>query len=599
MKARRLWEGYVYRGSKFPELYGKYIYADYGTRNVSALDISNPDEPKAEFLSKSPFGGRLAGVGKDANNELYFIRFANYQTTDGRIYTLEKSTQSVIEPPATLSETGAFANVSSLAPGPGLIPYDVIAPLWSDGTDKKRWFVVANDGAYKYSHQQIKYSENGDWIFPSGSVFIKHFEYKGRKLETRFLVRSADAGWYGLSYKWRDDQTDADLMASEGETASFRIAGEDFTWRFPSRTECFECHTDVSGGLLGVKTRQLNKSILYPRSGKVANQLDSYAHIGLFGADFDESQFDDVMTSAHISNEDVPRAFRIRSYLDSNCAHCHQPGGPAEGLFDARLTTDLEDQGILAGPVIFPLEIDEPYVLSPGKPASSLLYVRMNSLEEGVAMPPLAKHKLDTEAIGLLEKWIVELGDGEPVETSIEAQASGNQVHLVWFAESEMSDVGFEVERRTRRTPYQTIGYVEVKQSADGNTRYEYTDTAPVNNGEVLFYRIKQIGANGGYEYTSEFEIQLEKPLRAQLHDNYPNPFNPSTTIEYDVPAPLQVSLMIYDNLGREVETLVDADQPPGRYQVTFNAGDLPSGTYFYQLIAGDTKVTKKLVLLR
>lgn len=88
-------------------------------------------------------------------------------------------------------------------------------------------------------------------------------------------------------------------------------------------------------------------------------------------------------------------------------------------------------------------------------------------------------------------------------------------------------------------------------------------------------------------------------PLRTELFQNYPNPFNPTTTIEYDLQSALHVSLRVYNLLGQQVATLVDDIQSPGRKRVSFNAASLSSGSYFYQLVAGTSRITKKLTITR
>jgi len=88
-------------------------------------------------------------------------------------------------------------------------------------------------------------------------------------------------------------------------------------------------------------------------------------------------------------------------------------------------------------------------------------------------------------------------------------------------------------------------------------------------------------------------------PERYAVEQNYPNPFNPTTTIRYDLPSAVKVTLKVYDLLGREVATLVNEPQQPGRYQITFNAGLLASGVYYYRLDAGGFHSVKKLVLIR
>jgi hypothetical protein len=99
--------------------------------------------------------------------------------------------------PATLSAAGVFSNTASMVPVSSLIPYTVNVPLWSDGALKTRWLAVPNNGAPYTPEEQIGFAPNGEWSFPSGTVFIKHFELitdesnpvAKRRLETRLLVR--------------------------------------------------------------------------------------------------------------------------------------------------------------------------------------------------------------------------------------------------------------------------------------------------------------------------------------------------------------------------------------------------------------------------
>ena len=94
-------------------------------------------------------------------------------------------------------------------------------------------------------------------------------------------------------------------------------------------------------------------------------------------------------------------------------------------------------------------------------------------------------------------------------------------------------------------------------------------------------------------------ELGGEKPAAFALEQNYPNPFNPSTLIRYSLPSTEQVSLKVFDMLGREVAVLVNARQAAGRYEVSFNAMNLPSGLYFYRLQAGSYSETRKMMLIR
>jgi photosystem II stability/assembly factor-like uncharacterized protein len=110
---------------------------------------------------------------------------------------------------------------------------------------------------------------------------------------------------------------------------------------------------------------------------------------------------------------------------------------------------------------------------------------------------------------------------------------------------------------------------------------------------------------NGGATFVEEEEID-EVPTEFLLSNNYPNPFNPSTKIKYQIPASLNPSkggtlviLKVYDILGKEIETLVNEEKPVGTYEVNWYAKQLPSGVYFYQLKAGEFLQTKKMLLIK
>jgi hypothetical protein len=173
---------------------------------------------------------------------------------DGRIYRLARTGHAVASVPRTLSKTGAFRDLESLGPAPGLVPYDVNPPLWSDGAAKSRWVAVPSGG-------RIGFAATGPWSFPDRTAFVKHFKLGKRRLETRFLVRSAGGGAYGLAYRWRPDGLEADLL-DDGSDEPVLVKTDEGerkqTWHYPGCRECLTCHTPASGHVLGVNTRQLH-----------------------------------------------------------------------------------------------------------------------------------------------------------------------------------------------------------------------------------------------------------------------------------------------------------------------------------------------------
>jgi uncharacterized repeat protein (TIGR03806 family) len=312
--------------------------------------------------------------------------------------------------PVRLSETGAFSDTRNLVPSAGLIPYDIVVPFWSDGAVKSRWVAVPN--------AKIDYSPTGDWIFPKGTVFVKTFELPTdaassgvkHRLETRLLVCDSAGGVYGVVYKWRPDNSDADLLStSQTEEIPIKTApGRERrqTWYYPSRPDCLACHNAKTSGVLGVKARQMNRAFTYP-SGVTDNELHAWNRAGLFKPQVNDAELAKIPTLA--AADDVTRSVqdRARSYLDANCAQCHRPGGTV-AYFDARYDTPLEKQELIDGPVLIDQGIDRPRVISPHDIWRSIIYMRVNTVDD-IKMPPVARETIDRKGVRLLQDWITSL----------------------------------------------------------------------------------------------------------------------------------------------------------------------------------------------
>lgn len=407
--------GYVYRGKKFArDLGGKYIFGDNVFRIVWAMDETTT--PVAKNLlcvmpkgtgpnSGSDYTG-LSSFGVDANGEIYFCQMSSI---GGRIFTLARGGP----PPPTkfipkeLSQTGVFSDMKNMTPADFLVPYAVNTPLWSDGAVKHRWIALPENS-------RVHFAENGEWQFPEGTVFVKTFELPVddtdpqvlRRIETRLLVRDTNGYVYGATYKWRGDLSDADLV-NAGVTEDIPIKTATGTriqqWFYPGRQDCLTCHTPAAGGVLGVKTRQLNGDYQYP-NGVTDNQLRTLNHIGLFDATLKEEEIPHFPKLVALTNTAASLEWRARSYFDANCAQCHRPGG-AEAFFDARFDTPLPKQGIINGPVADPLGISGAKIVVPDDPAKSVMVQRI-SMVGPLQMPPLARNVDDTNAIQTITQWI-------------------------------------------------------------------------------------------------------------------------------------------------------------------------------------------------
>ncbi len=312
--------------------------------------------------------------------------------------------------PLLLSQTGAFTNLNNLTVSPGVIPYDMIEPFWSDGAEKSRWMAIPNNGSHNTTAERISFSVDGNWDFPRGAVLIKHFELGGRRLETRFEVKGDDDVYYYLTYKWNAAQTDAQLLNGALDEV-IQVNGINQVWHYPSRDECLSCHLTEVGSVLGPKTRHLNKSITYPSTGQTANQLVALSNVGIIGVNITNANVGNYMAIAAKDDLSASLEYRARSYIDVNCSNCHQPGTINGGQFDARITTPLDQQNIINGPLIYDEGLVNPRVVIPQDVGQSMMHYRMNSLQPGVAMPPLAKSVVDEEGVQLIEDWINSLSN--------------------------------------------------------------------------------------------------------------------------------------------------------------------------------------------
>ncbi len=423
--------GYVYRGANFPGLVGKYIAADNDSGRIWAVSSTNGTTlDSAVSIASMPPGSVYGGtstVGQDANGELYFVKIGGVGA--GQIYKLTSIVTTVPDPVTPLSALGVFTNLATLAPLSGLHGYTVNTPLWSDGAVKKRWFAVPNDGTHNTAAEQITFSATGDWKFPAGTVFVKHFELPlndtnsavTQRIETRLLVMDQNGGAYGLTYKWRADGSDADLLTN-GTNANYLITDatgntRTQTWSFPSRTDCIICHNANAGYVLGLRTHQMNCPTTYPETGVTDNQLRALGHIGLLGANYSESQLTNYLKSYSITNTSASLELRARSYLDANCSQCHRPGG-VQAFFDARFTTPLPSQNIIQGLTQLFITDTNDRVVVPQDLPHSLAYNRLSRVGQ-FQMPPLAKNVVDSNAVSLIAAWINSLPPGPGVALTL------------------------------------------------------------------------------------------------------------------------------------------------------------------------------------
>jgi len=209
-------------------------------------------------------------------------------------------------------------------------------------------------------------------------------------------------------------------------------------------------------------------------------------------------------------------------------------------------------------------------------------------------------HKMSRLTLGTVAT-LAELTDIVPVELlAFTASISNSEVELLWSTASELNNLGFEIERSIdNQDNFVTVGFVEGKGSSTEINYYSFTDNPQLNGVNQLYYRLKQVDFSGTFSYSDVVNLTYDVPAEFVLSQNFPNPFNPSTRINYFVPNESFVSIKVYDFLGREITTLVNETKSTGSYEIVFDASDLTSGTYFYTLTAENYSTTKKMIIIK
>jgi agmatine/peptidylarginine deiminase len=194
-----------------------------------------------------------------------------------------------------------------------------------------------------------------------------------------------------------------------------------------------------------------------------------------------------------------------------------------------------------------------------------------------------------------------------PVElASFNSSVSGNSVTLRWLTSSEINNQGFEVERKVLspqaspgNTVFEKAGFVSGYGTTTEIKSYSFIDTG-IENGSYL-YRLKQLDFDGSFKYYNLAEvIEIMTPDRFELAQNYPNPFNPATKIEFSLPEDFNnVKLTIFNPLGQKVAELVNSKLEAGQHSYQWDASNIASGLYIYQLQTNKFTATKKMILLK
>ncbi|HEX3725233.1 MAG TPA: PQQ-dependent sugar dehydrogenase, partial [Pirellulales bacterium] len=407
--------GFVYHGHRFPELAEHYLYADFSFGDIYALSIAH-EEQGPKTIAKS-IQAKIVALAEGDDGQIYLF------SVDGGMHRLdvaEKGKSSLPPFPRKLSETGLFASVRDHQMQPGCIPYSVNSQLWSDGATKRRFIAVPEQGVIV---------SNPGFRFPDNTVLVKTFSFPIEQhdnrneqfIETR-LLHVQQGQWRGYSYRWNDQQDDAELVDEAGASQALELHDRSGkllkqVWRFPSRNECFGCHTGNAGFVLGFTTPQLNRDHDY---GAVRdNQLRTLSHLGLVKGIWTRRHAYGYLPLdparalprlAAATDDHEPLEARARAYLQTNCAHCHLyfgSVGEAAAPFYRKLSGHLPAHmtRLDIAPSKGDLGIKDARIIAPGAPERSMIYSRMTTVGHG-RMPNIGSAVVDEDGSKLVADWI-------------------------------------------------------------------------------------------------------------------------------------------------------------------------------------------------
>ncbi|HEX7862803.1 MAG TPA: PQQ-dependent sugar dehydrogenase [Verrucomicrobiae bacterium] len=415
--------GVVYYGKKFPELTGSFIYGDWETGKAWALRAAGE---KIEFFQElCDSTTRHIAFAEDAHGEVFVLDY------NGGVYELveNKNPHSPQDFPRKLSETGLFSSVEKLVPADGVYRFDVNAAMWNDFGVAER--IVALPG-----ESSINTSE-ALWRFPSNAVLARTISLEmergnsatAKRIETQLLHFTGD-GWGAYTYRWNDQQSDAELVPADGADELLKVKDAEQPggirlqpWRFASRTECLRCHNTWCGTALAFQPEQLGQ------------QLSDFLDVKVIGA---LRQSKPQLVSPYHHSEDLDR--RARSYLHVNCSQCHREaaGGSVPSVFNYDLPLE-KTRSVNARPILGDLGLQNGKVISPGAPFSSVLLFRTSATGRS-RMPYLASELVDDDGVALLREWIASLDQktSEPklAEVKSELTSAPHSIPAKYFANS-------------------------------------------------------------------------------------------------------------------------------------------------------------------
>jgi putative heme-binding domain-containing protein len=405
--------GRVYRGRKFPEMRGAYVFGDWETRRLWAARFEGDRTKEMPEITRPSV--RIVAFGEDRDGELYFLDY-----DDGTLHTLERNDGGGrnAEFPTTLSQTGLFASVGQNTPAAGVIRFAIASRQWHDGATEEHWLALPGVSSVTL-HAAGKpvpglvFWHSFRMHFPKDTVLVRTLSLGGRRVETQ-LLHFEGADWRGYTFAWRDDQTDADLVPADGDEKQVRDGEQTRLWQFHSRGRCMSCHSNQSEYALAFAPEQLNRPGSDGRNQLIA--LTEAGYVRRVGGDgrplppFDTASAAREPKVVDPSDPGQPVDARARSYLHANCGHCHSDHGGGSVPLRLKFPVAVADmKAVGVRPTRGDFGLPDACIIKPGDPGASTLYFRMAKFGRD-RMPHIGSERPDEAALALIEQWITGIG---------------------------------------------------------------------------------------------------------------------------------------------------------------------------------------------
>jgi putative heme-binding domain-containing protein len=445
VEAASITGGFVYRGKKFPDLTGAYVYGDWESRRIWGARLSSSGEADVKEVAEPTV--RLVAMAEDIDGELYAIDY-----DEGTIHSLVPNEDfgRTTTFPTKLSDTGLFSSLPAQTPREGVVPFRVTAEQWADGATAQQWIALPGESSVKWFSHDIPIAGSmfaTHMVWPKDAVLAKTLSREvlvsgkptNRNIETQILHYDGRF-WRAYSYAWNDEQTDAELMPAEGAIKKLAIADphlpgatSELAWRFVGRAECTRCHNSWSRYALGFNPLQL-ANVDHGEQLKRLTSLNYLSPPLVRNNDTKEESPAKGYTppTPLVSYRDTSASLtdRAKAYLHVNCGHCHQMGAGGAADLDLSWGVPLDKSKLLdARPLQGTLGIAHGRLIAPGDPLRSILMHRIARQGRG-RMPHIGSDLCDPEGVRLVSSWIASLAPDKATYSSFQIPevASSEQI---------------------------------------------------------------------------------------------------------------------------------------------------------------------------